>query len=232
MVDFKGVHWVGLIRINDFRSAVLWMILLLGYFERFILRFMKAEHFWVFEWRVCGLVQRMDFMRVVFCLVELRWDWILNSWGCESRVLSSSVWDSKICISKLLDCSLISINWFIHHSFCFLINDCVSRKLSFWQDTRHKIVRNSLLVLKSHKIVLIHSFFMFSHVSILGKIPLHVDLIINDLVISEFSFLFKLLFIFSLSSVLFFSGQSLVVVVFSICDSYVSFSLLLLILKI
>lgn len=231
-MDLKGVHWMGLIRVDDLWSAVLWMILMLGNLKWLVLRFMKAENIWVFEGRVCWLVERMDFMGVVFCLVKLRWDGILDCWSCESRVLSSCVRDSKVCVPKLLDCSLVSINWFIDHSFSFLINDRISWKLGLRQNTRYKVIRHSFLVFKSNKIILVHSLLMFSHVSILCKIPLHVDLVINDLMISKFSFFFKLLFVLSLSSVLFFSSQSLVVVVFSICNSYMSFSLLLLVLKI
>lgn len=73
---------------------------------------------------------------------------------------------------------------------------------------------------------------MLGHVSILREISFKINLIINNLVISQLSFLFKLLFILSLSRILLFSCMSHAIVIISICFRNLSFSLFLHILHI
>ena len=129
MVHFEGVHGVGLVRVDHLRGAVLGLVLLLGYFELAILGLMQTEHVCVFEGRVCGLVERVDFSREVLRLVELGTDRELDRGSGEAGVLGAGVRDAQVGVAELLNCALVAVKRFVYHSFLLFVNNSLGRHL-------------------------------------------------------------------------------------------------------
>jgi len=68
---------------------------------------------------------------------------------------------------------------------------------------------------------------MLGHVAILRQVPLHVQLVIDDLMVSQLLLLLLLLLILELSGILLFPGQGLLIVVLPVCLPYMAFCLFL-----
>jgi len=68
---------------------------------------------------------------------------------------------------------------------------------------------------------------MLGHVAILRQVPLHVQLVIDDLMVSQLLLLLLLLLILELSGILLFPGQGLLIVVLPVSLPYMAFCLFL-----